>query len=64
MVRYRVGGSSEIITRYIQYNPVDHTFQKLFATQGEMMMPVVFVVATEPSTLNIPRPGIDSRLRG
>jgi len=37
--------------------PVDHAFQKL--PEGEMMMPVVFVGTNTPSTLNIPRPGID-----
>ena len=42
---------------------VDHAFPKPFTRQGEMMM-LVFVGANRPRTLNIPRPGIDSRLRG
>ena len=46
------------------YNSVDHAFQKLSTSPGEMMIPAVFVGANRPRTLNIPRPGIDFRLRG
>jgi hypothetical protein len=56
--------SARRLSSGLLYNPVDHAFQKPSDRQGEMMIPAVFVGANRPRTLNIPRLGIDSRLRG
>ena len=65
MVRYRIGDSSEIIV--IRYKSLwlcgSRISEAVYTRQGEMMMPALFVVANRPRTLNIPTPGIDSRLR-